>query len=201
MRRCPTTVGSANATRSVLITAYVLLDERRLIVPAQPRVTSVALVEHGLQLALVVTVDPPPNRWVLAAGFVDHGLAGLGGAGLAVLGDDGRGLVNVVPLSRMQIGWSSPPLTSVSMVGLPTMLTMPCSRCRWFVELLQSRVSSATAFFAQSSSTKALPAVAAAMSAAMAALLSARGRPRLALWRRAMASSATSGSVRPTSAR
>jgi hypothetical protein len=138
---------------------------------------------------------------LLAAGFVDHGLAGLGGAGLAVLGDDGRGLVNVVPLSRMQIGWSSPPLTSVSMVGLPTMLTMPCSRCRWFVELLQSRVSSATAFFAQSSSTKALPAVAAAMSAAMAALLSARGRPRLALWRRAMASSATSGSVRPTSAR
>jgi hypothetical protein len=65
MRRCPTTVGSANATRSVLITAYVLLDERRLIVPAQPRVTSVALVEHGLQLALVVTVDPPPNRWVV----------------------------------------------------------------------------------------------------------------------------------------
>jgi hypothetical protein len=155
--------------------------------------------EHGLG-----TAAPATNRVdsaVLAAGFVDHGLAGLGGAGLAVLGDDGRGLVNVVPLSRMQIGWSSPPLTSVSMVGLPTMLTMPCSRCRWFVELLQSRVSSATAFFAQSSSTKALPAVAAAMSAAMAALLSARGRPRLALWRRAMASSATSGSVRPTSAR
>jgi hypothetical protein len=63
----------------------------------------------------------------------------------------------------------------------------------------QSRVSSATAFLAQSSSTRALPAVAAAMSAAIAALLSARGTPRLAWWRRAMASSATSGSVRPTS--
>jgi hypothetical protein len=44
----------------------------------------------------------------------------------------------------------------------------------------QSRVSSATAFFAQSSTTKAMPAVAAAMSAAIAALLSARGKPRLA---------------------
>jgi hypothetical protein len=37
------------------------------------------------------------------------------------------------------------------------------------------------------SSTNALPAVAAAMSAAMVVLLSARGRPRLALCRRAMA--------------
>jgi hypothetical protein len=47
----------------------------------------------------------------------------------------------------------------------------------------QSRVSSATAFFAQSSSTRALPAVAAAMSAAIAALLSARGKANPALVR------------------
>ena len=47
---------------------------------------------------------------------------------------------------------------------------------------------------------EALPAVAAAMSAAMAALFNARGKPRLPLWSRAMASSAKSGSVRPTSA-
>src|SRR5437899_2917782 len=65
---------------------------------------------------------------------------------------------------------------------------------------LQSRVSSATAFFAQSSSASALPAVVAAISAAMAALFSARGRPKLALWSRAMASSASSGSLRPASA-
>jgi len=44
----------------------------------------------------------------------------------------------------------------------------------------QSRVISATAFLAHSSSTRVLPALAAAMSAAMAALFSARGRPRLA---------------------
>ncbi len=49
---------------------------------------------------------------------------------------------------------------------------------------LHSRVSSATAFLAQSSSTSALPAVAAAISAAMAALFKARGRPRLTLWSR-----------------
>jgi hypothetical protein len=62
----------------------------------------------------------------------------------------------------------------------------------WMSELGlgQSRVSSATAFLAQSSSTSALPAVVAAMRAAVAALLNARGRPRLAVWRRAMASSA-----------
>ncbi len=44
----------------------------------------------------------------------------------------------------------------------------------------QSRVSSATAFLAHSSSTNALPALAAAISAQVAALPSARGRPRLA---------------------
>ena len=44
----------------------------------------------------------------------------------------------------------------------------------------QSRVSSEEAFLAQSSSTIALPALAAAMRAAMAALLSARGKPKLA---------------------
>jgi len=41
----------------------------------------------------------------------------------------------------------------------------------------QVRVSSATAFFAQTSSTSPLPSAAAAMSAAVAALLSARGMP------------------------
>src|SRR5712692_2354801 len=66
---------------------------------------------------------------------------------------------------------------------------------------VQSRVSSATAFLAQSSSTNALPAVVAAMRAAVATLLNARGRPRLALWRRATASPANNGSVRPTRAR
>src|SRR6266540_869942 len=60
---------------------------------------------------------------------------------------------------------------------------------------VQSRVSSATAFLAQSSSTSALPAVVAAMSAAVAALFNARGNPKLALCSRATASSATSGSV------
>jgi hypothetical protein len=59
-------------------------------------------------------------------------------------------------------------------------------------EAVQSRVSSATAFFAQSSSTSALPAVVAAISAAMAALFNPRGRPKLALWSRATASSAIS---------
>jgi hypothetical protein len=42
-------------------------------------------------------------------------------------------------------------------------------------------VSSATAFLAQSSLTNALPAVAAAMSAAMAALLRARGQTQAGL--------------------
>ena len=41
----------------------------------------------------------------------------------------------------------------------------------------QSRVSSATAFLAQASSTRSWPAAAAAMSAAVAALFRARGRP------------------------
>src|SRR5262249_18365731 len=43
-----------------------------------------------------------------------------------------------------------------------------------------SRVSSATAFLAQASSTRGLPSAAAAMSAATAALLSTRGRPAAA---------------------
>ncbi len=65
----------------------------------------------------------------------------------------------------------------------------------------QSRVSSATAFLAQASSTRSLPLAAAAMSAAVAALLSARGSPLATRCSRAMASSANSGSSRPASAR
>src|SRR5436190_3783109 len=63
----------------------------------------------------------------------------------------------------------------------------------------QSRVSSATAFLAQASSTRSLPAAAAAMSAATAALLSALGSPLETRCSRAMASSASSGSPRPAS--
>src|SRR5215471_12606430 len=64
-----------------------------------------------------------------------------------------------------------------------------------------SLVSSVTAFLAQASSTRALPSVAAAMRAATAALLRARGSPEAARWSRETASSANSGSVRPASAR
>src|SRR6266704_2901336 len=39
-----------------------LFGERRLVIPAQDRVTCVALIQHGLQLALVATVDPPPKQ-------------------------------------------------------------------------------------------------------------------------------------------
>ena len=48
-------------------------------------------------------------------------------------------------------------------------------------------MNSATAFLAQVSSTMALPSAAAAMSAATAALLRARGRPRASLCKRATA--------------
>src|SRR6516162_574099 len=65
----------------------------------------------------------------------------------------------------------------------------------------QSRVSSATAFLAQASSTRSLPSAAAAMSAAVAALLRARGRPEATRCSRAMASSANRGSSRPARAR
>src|SRR6266545_219405 len=65
----------------------------------------------------------------------------------------------------------------------------------------QSRVSSAAARLAQASSTRVLPSAAAAMSAAVAALLSLRGSPPATRCSRAMASSANSGSVRPTSLR
>ena len=65
----------------------------------------------------------------------------------------------------------------------------------------QSRVSSATAFLAQASSTRSLPAAAAAMSAAVAALFRARGSPLATRCSRAMASSASSGSSRPARAR
>ena len=65
----------------------------------------------------------------------------------------------------------------------------------------QSRVSSATAFLAQASSTRSCPAAAAAMSAAVAALLRARGRPLETRCSRAMASSAKRGSSRPARAR
>ena len=58
----------------------------------------------------------------------------------------------------------------------------------------QSRVSSATAFLAQASSTRSLPAAAAAMSAATAALFRALGSPLETRCSRAMASSASSGS-------
>jgi hypothetical protein len=63
----------------------------------------------------------------------------------------------------------------------------------------QSRVSSATAFLAQASSTRSLVSAAAAMMAAVAALLSARGSPPEARCSRATASSAKSGSSRPAS--
>ena len=65
----------------------------------------------------------------------------------------------------------------------------------------QSRVSSATAFLAQASSTRSLPAAAAAMSAATAALLRALGSPLETRCSRAIASSASSGSSRPASFR
>src|ERR1039457_6443257 len=61
----------------------------------------------------------------------------------------------------------------------------------------QSRVSSATAFFAQVSSMRSWPAAAPAMIAAVAALLRARGRPPETRCRRAIASSADRGSGRP----
>src|SRR5438445_4451130 len=65
----------------------------------------------------------------------------------------------------------------------------------------QSRVCSATAFLAQASSTRSLPAAAAAMSAAAAAVLRALGSPLETRCSRAMASSASSGSPRPASFR
>jgi hypothetical protein len=46
----------------VLVAARVLLGERRLVVPAQHRVTGFALVQHGLELALVLAVDPPSEQ-------------------------------------------------------------------------------------------------------------------------------------------
>src|SRR5437899_2131113 len=64
-----------------------------------------------------------------------------------------------------------------------------------------SRVSSATAFLAQASSTSSLASAAAAMRAAVAALLRARGMPLERRWRRTMASSAKSWSERPARAR
>src|SRR5437773_1931879 len=66
---------------------------------------------------------------------------------------------------------------------------------------VQSRVSSATAFLAQASSTRSLLSAAPAMMAAVAALLRARGRPPEARCSRATASSAKSGSWRPARAR
>src|SRR6266540_283788 len=65
----------------------------------------------------------------------------------------------------------------------------------------QSRVSSAAARLAQVSSTSCLLSAAAAISAAVAALLSFLGSPPATRCRRAMASSANSGSVRPARCR
>src|ERR1700678_3226665 len=65
----------------------------------------------------------------------------------------------------------------------------------------QSRVSSATAFLAQASSMRSLPAAAAAMSAATAAVFRALGSPLAPRCSRAIASSANSGSSRPARAR
>jgi hypothetical protein len=42
---------------AVLITAAVLLGEGRLVIPAQHRMSGVALIQHGLQLAAVVAID------------------------------------------------------------------------------------------------------------------------------------------------
>jgi hypothetical protein len=63
-----------------------------------------------------------------------------------------------------------------------------------------SRVNSATARLAQASSTRSLFSAAAAMRAARARLLRERGRPLAAWWRRATASSANRGWVRPATA-
>ena len=46
----------------MLIATDVLLGEGRLVVPAQHRVSGVALVQHGLQLALVAAVDASPEE-------------------------------------------------------------------------------------------------------------------------------------------
>ncbi len=74
----------------------------------------------------------------------------------------------------------------IIMGGDPSALVLDSGQSR-------SRLSSATAFLAQSSSTNDLPSAAAAISAAMAALLSARGKPPLALCNLAHASSAIKG--------
>src|SRR5207245_10926985 len=55
------------------------------------------------------------------------------------------------------------------------------------------RVTSAAAFLAQMSSTRSFPSEAAAMRAAIAALLRARGRPLATRWRRARADGARDG--------
>ena len=57
-----------------------------------------------------------------------------------------------------------------------------------------------SAFSAQASSTKSYPVAAAAMSAAAATLLSARGRPLATRCSRTIASSANNGSSRPVMA-
>ena len=46
----------------MLVATDVLLGEGRLVVPAQHGVSGVALVQHGLQLALVVAVDASPEE-------------------------------------------------------------------------------------------------------------------------------------------
>jgi hypothetical protein len=47
---------------AVLITADVLLGEGRLVVPAQHRMSGVALIQYRLQLAAVVAVDASPEQ-------------------------------------------------------------------------------------------------------------------------------------------
>ena len=88
---------------------------------------------------------------VLSAALDDNGLASLGEDGSAALSQDGE----TAPTG-----------------GHGGLRSAP-----WRNTLVQLRVSSATAFFAQRSSTMPLPSAAAAMSADRAALLRARGMP------------------------
>ena len=57
---------------AVLIAADVLLGEGRLVVPAQHRMSGVALVQHGLQLALIVAVDASPEQMRRPIGAADQ---------------------------------------------------------------------------------------------------------------------------------
>jgi len=47
---------------TVLVTARVVLGKRRLVLPAQHRMTSLTLVEHGLEFAVVLAADSPAEQ-------------------------------------------------------------------------------------------------------------------------------------------